>query len=181
MNNTIKKTKRTLSLVAIFMVATLVVGLTFATTTKTAFAASNKSGNTVTAQINGQGAAQSGFDNDQEQESQNTICTHPGNNATCVEEGVVSVAAAQAPVKLTCEQCFTKFLNDPQISSVISSIRSLTGADITSLPELCDILFSAEISEKQFRDVLGDAKVDQTIANELIACLLKAGVVFFSD
>ena len=143
----------------------------------------SKNGNTITIQKCKQAATQSGFDNNQGQECENLICTHPGENATCVQEGkaAVVVVVTPAPVKLTCEQCFTKFLNDPQISSVISSIRSLTGADITSLPELCDILFSAEISEKQFRDALGDAKVDQTIANELIACLLKAGVVFFSD
>ena len=32
----------------------------------------------------------SGFDNDQEQECQNLICTHPGENATCVQEGIAS-------------------------------------------------------------------------------------------
>jgi hypothetical protein len=51
-----------------------------------AFAASNNSGNTVTAQINRQHSSGSGFDNDPEQEAQNTICTHPGNNASCISE-----------------------------------------------------------------------------------------------
>jgi hypothetical protein len=100
MNNT---KKRTLSLVAVLLAATLVVGVgSFAaTTTKTAFAASgNNSGNTVTAQINGQGGTQSGFDNVQEQEDQNTICTHPGENATCVQEGA-AVVVIPTPVKLT--------------------------------------------------------------------------------
>ena len=30
----------------------------------------------------------SGFDNTAEQECENLICTHPGNNATCSQEGV---------------------------------------------------------------------------------------------
>jgi hypothetical protein len=93
MNNT-----RTLAIVAVLTAATLVVGVTFAAT-HSAFAylpqkddkrdkkdGGNNNGNTVTAQINKQKAYQSGFDNDQEQEAQNTICTHPGSNATCVSE-----------------------------------------------------------------------------------------------
>ena len=32
----------------------------------------------------------SGFDNTVEQECQNLICTHPGENATCTQEGVRS-------------------------------------------------------------------------------------------
>jgi hypothetical protein len=45
----------------------------------------NGNGNTVTAQINKQKASQSGWDNTQEQEGQNTICTHP--STSCVSEG----------------------------------------------------------------------------------------------
>jgi hypothetical protein len=97
MNNT--RTKTTLAIAAIFIAATLVVGVTFAATTHSALAylpqkddkrdkkdGGNNNGNTVTAQINKQKAYQSGWDNDQEQEAQNTICTHPGSNATCVSE-----------------------------------------------------------------------------------------------
>src|SRR5438874_1179286 len=125
MNNTIT-TKRNLALVAIFMAATLVVGI-FATTTtltQTAFAYSQKkkdngkgngNGNTVTIEECKNKGSASGFDTATNQECENLICTHPGNNATCVQEGV-SAAVQQGnqtttPVKLTCEECFTKFLN----------------------------------------------------------------------
>jgi hypothetical protein len=97
-------------LAAIFIAATLVVAGTFAaTTTQSAFASfpkkdhkkdnkkdngGNGNGNTVTIQKCKQAATQSGFDNNQGQECENVICTHPGSNATCVSEG----AAAVSPV-----------------------------------------------------------------------------------
>jgi hypothetical protein len=98
MNNT--KT-RTLAIVAVLTAATLVVGLTFAAATHSAFAylpqkdnkkdkerdGGNGNGNTITAQINKQKASQSGFDGTQDQEAQNTICTHPASGASCVSEG----------------------------------------------------------------------------------------------
>jgi hypothetical protein len=101
MNNT-----RTLALLAVFIAATLVVG-TFATTTQstqTAFAYQQKkkgdensrNGNTITIQKCKQAATQSGFDNNQGQECENLICTHPGENATCTQEGVRSAAAEAA-------------------------------------------------------------------------------------
>ena len=85
-------------LAAILIAATLVVAGTSATiTTQSAFASfpkkdnkkdgGNGNGNTVTIQKCKQAATQSGFDNDQEQECGNTICTHPGAGATCVSEG----------------------------------------------------------------------------------------------
>ncbi len=93
MNNT-----RTLAIVAVLTAATLVVGVTFAAT-HSALAyypkkddkrdkkdGGNDNGNTITAQINKQKASQSGFDNTQEQEAENVICTHPGSNATCLSE-----------------------------------------------------------------------------------------------
>jgi hypothetical protein len=91
MNNT-----RTLA--AILIAATLVVAGTAAATTHSAFAyfpkkdnkkdgGGNDNGNTITAQICKEKASQSGFDNDQEQECGNTICTHPGSGASCVSEG----------------------------------------------------------------------------------------------
>jgi hypothetical protein len=45
----------------------------------------NGNGNTVTVQANKQKGSQSGWDNTQEQEGQNTICTHP--STSCVSEG----------------------------------------------------------------------------------------------
>jgi hypothetical protein len=169
MNNT---KKRTLTIVAVLMAATLVVGA-FATTTKTAFAASNNSGNTVTAQINKQKASQSGFDNDQEQEAQNTICTHPGDNASCVSEseGAVSTATQAPQAPRTCEECFAKFLTQPQISFVLSTFDA-------TLADLCTKLKNSEITEADFSEILREAGVIGTTATELIQCLKQAGAVF---
>jgi hypothetical protein len=99
MNNTRTKTT-TLAIVAVLTAATLVVGVTFAAT-HSVFAyfpkkddkkdkerdGGNGNGNTVTIQANKQKASQSGWDNTQEQEAQNTICTHPESGASCVSEG----------------------------------------------------------------------------------------------
>jgi hypothetical protein len=110
MNNT-----RTLAIVAVLTAATLVVGLTVAAATPSAFAGGhkerqdkymkggqgdykkarqtngndgangNENGNTATVQASKQKASVSGFDNTAEQEAQNLICTHP--SSTCVSEG----------------------------------------------------------------------------------------------
>jgi hypothetical protein len=96
---------RTLAIVAVFMAATLVVG-TFATeaTTQPALAYSQKkpqghddkktkdngsgngNGNTVTVEKCQNKGSSSGFDTAVDQECENLICTHPGDNATCVSE-----------------------------------------------------------------------------------------------
>ena len=97
MNNA-KKTI-TLATAAIFIAATLVVGGTFAASS--AFAGgktydgkykardgggNSKNGNTITAlKCQNKGSA-SGFDTATNQECENTICTHPGSDASCVSE-----------------------------------------------------------------------------------------------
>jgi hypothetical protein len=98
MNNT-----RTLTaMFAVLTAATLVVG-TLATTQSASAAygdtkkvrpqqqddnnGNSKNGNTITIQKCKQAATQSGWDNDQEQECANTICTHPASGASCVSEG----------------------------------------------------------------------------------------------
>jgi hypothetical protein len=94
MNNT-----KTLAIVAVLTAATLVIGVTFAATTQSAFAADQKrgqdkkqdpkgkdkgnNGNTVTEQENEQKGVQSGYDNEFEQEGSNLICTHPAFIETC--------------------------------------------------------------------------------------------------
>jgi hypothetical protein len=84
MNNT--KTI-TLTIVAVFMAATLVVGTAGSFATKTAFAASNNNnGNTVTIEECKNRGSASGFDTALDQECENLICTHPGPGATCVSE-----------------------------------------------------------------------------------------------
>ena len=108
MNNT-----KTLAIVAVLTAATLVVGVTVAAATPSAFAGGNKerqdkymkgeqdgykkgkhangkynggdNGNTVTIQAAKQNGKVSGHDNTLEQEAQNVICTHPSSN--CVSEG----------------------------------------------------------------------------------------------
>ena len=179
MNNT-TTTKRTLSLVAILMAATLVIG-TFATTTigttQAAFAYSQKNkgddnsrnGNTVTIQKCKQAATQSGFDNNQEQECENLICTHPGENATCVQEG----AAAAAPVKLTCEQCFTKFLSSTQISGLL-----VAAGNLTTLKQLCAALPTLATEAELVHFLEGGLGLSESAAAQLIQCLKDAGIVF---
>ena len=94
-------TKTSLAIVAVLTAATLVVGLTVAATAHSAFAAygkddkkdkardggnGNENGNTVTVlKAQNKGSA-SGFDTSVNQEAENTICTHPGENATCTSE-----------------------------------------------------------------------------------------------
>jgi hypothetical protein len=91
-----------LAIAAILMAATLIVGATFsATTAQSAFAyqkkkvggtqdGGSKNGNTVTIEECKNRGSASGFDTALDQECENLICTHPGNNATCVQEGVTS-------------------------------------------------------------------------------------------
>ena len=164
---------------SIVIAATLVVG-TFATTTtltQTALAYNNKkdngkgndNGNTITIQKCKQAAIQSGFDNNQGQECQNVICTHPGENATCVQEGAVT--PTPTPVKLTCEQCFIKFFSSTQISTLLAFAR------VSTLADLCALL--PETSTVGLQGILvGLLGLSETVAAQLIQCLLDAGVVF---
>jgi hypothetical protein len=182
MNNT---TKRNLALAAVFMAAILAVG-TFATTTtltQTALAYNKKdnkrdgsggngNGNTITIQKCKQAAIQSGWDNDQEQECESLICTHPGENATCVQEAAAVPTPIPTLVKKTCEQCFTSLLTQAQINFVVSSF------DESSLAEHCATLQNSGITEDNLRDALSDAGVSEDIQNQLIACLIQAGIVF---
>ena len=100
MNNT-----KTLAIVAVLTAATLVIGVTFAATTQSAFAADQKrgqdkkqdpkgkdssnNGNTVTKQENEQKGIQSGWDNDFEQSASNVICTHPGEGEAMLTLGSI--------------------------------------------------------------------------------------------
>jgi hypothetical protein len=111
MNNT----KTTLAIVAVLMAATLVVGVTFAATAAHSASAyvkkkprqddkkdnkardggddkardggsGNQNGNTVTVLKEDNKGSASGFDTSVNQEADNLICTHPGENATCTSE-----------------------------------------------------------------------------------------------
>ena len=186
MNNT--TTKRNLALAAVFMAETLVVGTLATTTTSTiattqsAYAYNKKdgngkgngNGNTVTIEECKNRGSASGFDTTTNQECENLICTHPGENATCTEEGVKSAAAAPTPtpVNKTCTECFTTLLTPQQITVVVSSEPSLAS--------LCESLERGQISEEQFLTVLRSpaAGVSETIQAQLIECLINAGIPF---
>jgi hypothetical protein len=190
MNNT--KTT-TLALVAVFMVATLVVGTIAATaiTTQPAFAAPQKkpghddnkktrdngsgnsrNGNAVTIEECKNRGSASGFDTALDQECENLICTHPGDNATCVQEesaAVTTNATTPTPAKLTCEECLTKFLNAEQRRIVTGNEQFCAAlSNATPTLEVFEIFLArlAEITGQPI-DVAG-----------LIQCLQNAGIVF---
>ena len=175
MNNT--TTKALAAIVVILMSATLVVGATSTKSSTAAFAYAKKDngkgngkGDTVTIEECKNRGSAGGFDTAVDQECENMICTHLGENATCSQEGAATASAAVAVAKRTCEQCFTTFLTPDQITGVLNG----------RTPESsCPVFRGGPVlSESQFRDALGDARVDPTIANEIIACLRDAGVVF---
>ncbi len=183
MNNT--TTKRNLALAAVFMAVILVVG-TFATTTtitttQSAFAylqkkkgggheENSRNGNTITIQKCKQAAIQSGFDNQQEEECGNLICTHPGENATCTQEG-----AAVAPTTTTandpCVECFKRFLNTNQINEILSIL------EVTSPADLCTQLKNGLIDPLEFVKVIEIVVKNPDTVDNLIVCLQEAGVL----
>jgi len=133
MNNT-TRTRTLTAIVAVLMAATLVVGTLAATTTQStqsAFAYSkskgdqgNNNGNTITIQKCKQAAIQSGWDNDQSQECENLICTHPGENATCVQEGVKSSFSANLVVCKVVQDFNTGGILDPASAFTLQVIGS---------------------------------------------------------
>jgi hypothetical protein len=192
MNNT-TTTKRNLALVAVFVAATLVVGIlaTTVATTQSAFAyakkppqddnkktrdngSGNGNDNTVTTEECKNRGSASGFDTALDQECENLICTHPGENATCVQEGAAAAQAQAQPVKLTCEQCFTKFLSSSQISELV------TATEVTSLEQVCARLPTITgIGLAEF--LVGELGVSESTAFRLVQCLLDAGIVFSTE
>jgi hypothetical protein len=133
MNNSTTKTS---AIVAILMAATLAIG-TFATVaaTQTAFAyqkkrggsqENGKNGNTVTIQKCKQDGTVSGFDNTEEQECQNVICTHPGENATCSQEGVRSTPTSTPEPTTTTLRVIKSYVClpiDPNCALVVNGCR----------------------------------------------------------
>jgi hypothetical protein len=178
MNNT----KTNLAIAAIFRAVTLVVGIgTFTTTTtgQSAFAYNKKdngkgngNANTITIQKCKQAATQSGFDNSQDQDCKNTICTHPGENATCVSEGVRAASTVVTPVSgnLTCEQCFTKFLTPQQLNTFLAIFGPL------SLEDFCTIVLRQGVNFRDLDGVLAESDVPFPVEEQLLQCLLNAGV-----
>ena len=122
MNNT--KTI-TLTIVAVFMAATLVVGTAGSLATKTAFAANNNnSGNTVTIEECKNRGSASGFDTAVDQECENLICTHPANGASCVSEN--EAATTTTPVTTPTGTLIVKKLVECRIGITCSSPSDFT-------------------------------------------------------
>jgi hypothetical protein len=189
MNNT----KRNLSAISAILAVTLVVGgmlaaISSSTTTQSASAYPQKKvahdkgkhngrgiGNTDTNQICNNNSYASGLDPQVNENCEPQICTHPNNDSACSEEGVTSAITAAGnntiPVKLSCEQCFTKFLSGKQITDILTHTGS------TSLAQLC-ASFPGDITLDEFARVLRDAGVDNLVIVRLIECMLNAGVVF---
>jgi hypothetical protein len=99
MNNTTIRTLAAIVVVVVVIVLIFTAGSLVATTISTppaVFAYQNKgvrdngNSNTVIAQITKQNEKVSGYNNTQEQEAQNMICNHSGNNATCSQERIIS-------------------------------------------------------------------------------------------
>jgi hypothetical protein len=180
MNNT---TRRYLTIAAIFTAATLVVGIgTFTTTTQSAYAyqkkgggdngKGNDNGNTVTIEECKNKGSASGFDTALDQECENLICTHPGENATCVQEGAVTTTTATTPppVKLTCDECFRKFLNADQIRILTMGTNDFTF--------LCQRITGGTAEELQRALVSPVIGLSESAAAQIIQCLIDAGVQF---
>ena len=157
------------------------VGAITAPSTQSAFAyvkkdnrKGNGNGNTVTIEECKNKGSASGFDTTLDQECENLICTHPGNNATCTQEGLAAAAVQQGnqttPVKLTCEECFRKFLNADQISQLLSIGNKDT------LEEVCDILHIG--TQSDFQALFEFISGSHDIAVQIIQCLLDDGIVF---
>ena len=77
------------------------------------------------------------------------------------------------PVKLTCEQCFKKFLSSTQITLLLSAAGRLT-----SLEQLCAVLptLTSEAGLESF--LVNRLRVSESAAAQLIQCLKDAGVQF---
>jgi pyrimidine deaminase RibD-like protein len=172
MNNT--TTIALAAIVVILMSATLLVGATSTTKSSTAAAFAykkdngkgNGNGNTVTIEECKNRGSSSGFDTAVDQECENLICTHPDNNATCSQEGAATASAA-ATAKRTCEQCFTSILKPEQITTVLGPV---------SIARAC-ATFDLE-TQIDFRNGLIGLGIPAKTADDLITCLLKAGIVF---
>jgi hypothetical protein len=182
MNNT-----RTLAIVAVLMAATLVVG-TFAATaaTQSAFAYSqkkpdkardngsgNRNGNTITAlKCQNKGFA-SGWDTKVNQECENTICTHPGDGATCVSEGGTAGGNNNGAA---CEACFAGVSLSALIAVLNAPIATGgLGFNVHSFADICALLDTHTITTAQLTVVLGRVTPDLTDAQiaAIIQCLLR--------
>jgi hypothetical protein len=112
----------------------------------------------------------SGFDTAVDQECENLICTHPGNNATCVSEGRAAATVVAQTANLTCEQCITKFLTPQHIQRLFGILDDFPH----TLENLCPVLHGIA-TEQEFRQLLDDIGFSQPgLQDRLLSCLSKA-------
>jgi hypothetical protein len=144
----------------------------------------NGNGNTDTAQTGRQYGIVSGFDNLLSQEAQNEICTHPGDNATCVSEGSgVAAAAANGGggISQACIKTFTGVLG-VQLTDFINGALSVFSSPPRTLTveNLCALLLTGTITEQLFNRVLDAAGIarDSPTALALKRGLGKNGIRF---
>jgi hypothetical protein len=135
----------------------------------------SKNGNTVTIEECKNRGSASGFDTAVDQECENLICTHPGNNATCVSEGRAAATVVAQTANLTCEQCITKFLTPQHIQRLFGILDDFPH----TLENLCPVLHGIA-TEQEFRQLLDDIGFSQPgLQDRLLSCLSKAGALFF--
>jgi archaellum component FlaF (FlaF/FlaG flagellin family) len=176
MNNT----KTLTAIAAILIAATLVVGGTLASTTAFAYQQkkggsqeNSKNGNTVTIEECKNRGSASGFDTAVNQECQNLICTHPGENATCTQEGT----AVAPPTTKNCVECFTSILTPEQINTITHP----SSGQPTSLEQLCELLehpTRENVGLTVFVSFLSRAQISPDVQVKLISCLINAGIHF---
>jgi hypothetical protein len=187
MNNT-----KALTIVAVLMAATIVVGTFAATTTvaQSAFAypqkkdngKGNGNGNTVTIEECKNKGSASGFDTTTNQECENLICTHPGVGATCVSEAaVVSNQTGGGVTSDPCLTCFTESLSATEQTNFVNLVASQFGFKVSSIEDICKIINTGTISGGQIELVLGSLiqrdQISTAHAQDLLNCLVQAGLI----
>jgi hypothetical protein len=85
----------------------------------------------------------SGFDNTAEQECQNMICTHPGENATCTQEGVRSIPTPEPTT--TTLRIIKKLFVRPQILIVSQIIVKYFYSLAFKAPEVSNVSLPLEM------------------------------------
>jgi hypothetical protein len=75
---------------------------------------------------------------------------------------------SEEPEPLTCEECFTKNLDQEEVSDVVTEIREISRGQITTLEELCERLSEIVAS--------GNQGVLQNASNELAEAFQNAGL-----
>jgi hypothetical protein len=187
MNNT-----KALTIVAVLMAATIVVGTFAATTTvaQSAFAypqkkdngKGNGNGNTVTIEECKNKGSASGFDTTTNQECENLICTHPGVGATCVSEAaVVSNQTGGGVTSDPCLTCFTESLSATEQTNFVNLVASQFGFKVSSIEDICKIINTGTISGGQIELVLGSLiqrdQISIAHAQDLLNCLVQARLI----